>query len=667
VELAAASISPSGGSIVVNAPGDPFHGLELVVPADAYDETRTFRISRRPQFDVDVPADYVMTGPMLDVENGGGYSRGVMLVTMPITLGADEHPVVFHIETGTELFTPVPVLSWTPTSVTFATAHFSRYQAAKARKIDYDATVETTFRPGVDDWQFPNYGSEIATSGFCSGMSSTAIWYFHNRQPALHGRFDDLPGPSSGAHPTPWRWLDDRNAIRLVSLVQHDEEAAGLHRQISFLDQAYRSVANSNDARIAVATLRDFHNAIRTTGQPQWIGIMSNAGGQHAMIVWRASKGKLWVADPNVPGDANRFIEFTSAGVTPYVSGLRADKPLTFHRIAFIGSTETRQILIDQGTVAQRWSQFENGTLPDGPFTDYEVDVSIDPSSAYDTPSYRSSNTIAGRVWQIDGTDPSNTRTIRLRARPRPEDRPLLSYHVGLTSLISKPDSDEIRIPLDVSAGPHRVGIAVSTHPVDLFGRVQPDTMWRDYVWVDWSFQKHLPTWEVAFEFDFTLYCTLLTYRTFSYTYAFKGIATFDVTGTGAVTGSTVALESVQVKNLVNCPQHDGGFDYTPPVLTQTPSPQNQGSVTGGFVGLGTPSVRAGFTIRGSHIPGMMTHHRIRPETGPTEGGSLWGDGSWQRAFNFPLAVDGATIQGDESGAGFIDSRETWKATLRKR
>ena len=61
------------------------------------------------------------------------------------------------------------------------------------------ATVDSGFRPGVDDWQFTNYGSYVAPTGHCEGQSVSAIWYYVNQRlgggaSPLYGLYDDNGG-----------------------------------------------------------------------------------------------------------------------------------------------------------------------------------------------------------------------------------------------------------------------------------------------------------------------------------------------------------------------------------------------------------------------------------------------------------------------------------------
>jgi len=82
--------------------------------------------------------------------------------------------------------------------------------------------IDSGFRPGIDDWQFPNYGSYITTNGNCEGQSLSAMWYYYNQPDGkdlcLYGRYDN-----NGNQPaTPSFWQDDSLAIRFCSVIQSD-------------------------------------------------------------------------------------------------------------------------------------------------------------------------------------------------------------------------------------------------------------------------------------------------------------------------------------------------------------------------------------------------------------------------------------------------------------
>ncbi|MBK7303284.1 MAG: hypothetical protein IPI90_08535 [Saprospiraceae bacterium] len=46
----------------------------------------------------------------------------------------------------------------------------------------FNETQESGFRPGIDDWEYPNQGSYIDLEGHCAGQSLTAMWYYHIRK-----------------------------------------------------------------------------------------------------------------------------------------------------------------------------------------------------------------------------------------------------------------------------------------------------------------------------------------------------------------------------------------------------------------------------------------------------------------------------------------------------
>ena len=69
-----------------------------------------------------------------------------------------------------------------------------------------------------------------------------------------------------------------------------------------------------------------FAYSMQATGEPQLVNIRSNAGGGHAMVVYKIKDGQLYVADPNYPGNPDRRIEYANGKFSPYNSGANAEE-----------------------------------------------------------------------------------------------------------------------------------------------------------------------------------------------------------------------------------------------------------------------------------------------------------------------------------------------------
>ena len=224
-QLAAAVIAPEGGTIIVEHPGDVLDGLAIDVPQDAYQDDAEFSVSSRP-FTGALPEGVSVLTPVIEVKNGGEYAADVITVTVPIELPDDHFAMGFFLHEDGSL-EGMPLVELQSGSITVATMHFSEFLIAAIANSVLEESVDTGYRPGQDDWQFPNYGSAISPEGNCAGMSISAMWYYTERHlkgaPRLHGLYDN----SSGNEKTPDIWLDDSLGYRLASSVQADMDWVG--------------------------------------------------------------------------------------------------------------------------------------------------------------------------------------------------------------------------------------------------------------------------------------------------------------------------------------------------------------------------------------------------------------------------------------------------------
>jgi hypothetical protein len=220
--------------------------------------------------------------------------------------------------------------------------------------------VDSGFRPGTDDWQFPNYGSALTSDGFCFGATASEYWYYTERRAGsgaapLFGLYDN-----DGGGRTPGFWQDDADGIKLASMVQRDY-------QTNNRAGAYRVMTSSAKADQAT-TFAAFRSWIALTGAPQLVYADDPNGGAHAMIVYRASATRLNVADPNKPARM-RSIAFDPASGTlaPYLAGTRANGTQSaYSGFAFMA----RELLVSNDAMAARWNEFDAGTIGDDTFTD---------------------------------------------------------------------------------------------------------------------------------------------------------------------------------------------------------------------------------------------------------------------------------------------------------
>ncbi len=363
-------VDSSGGSVRVQKPGDPLDGLELNIPAGAYADARQVNISYAPVTNHTFGDNFQPATPLITIETGGTYSDKLMSLRIPVDIPADDYAMAFYYDESTGTLEGIPFISIEQDSITIATRHFSTLLVSIISNTVLDdllkGDIDSGFRPGADDWQFVNRGSYIAPSGHCAGQSVSAMWYFCEKpdgpDPFLWELYD-----RNGKEPaTPDLWDDDSYGYRLASVIQQDIDWD------NFGVQFQMELRGKDD----LAHYKAFAYAITLTGEPQYVGIASNAGGGHAMIVYRVYKNNLYIADPNYPGDLQRRIELVNGQFKPYNSGANADEIAAGHGKAYesIGY-RAKSAMVDWQQIGRRWAEFKAGTIGDDLFPQCEVMV----------------------------------------------------------------------------------------------------------------------------------------------------------------------------------------------------------------------------------------------------------------------------------------------------
>ncbi len=374
------TVPPSGGTVVVNVQGDSLNGMELTVPSGAYSDARTFRISAAPIQSHQLGSNCNPVTPLITIENGGGYADEFMTLTIPISVPDNHFAMAFLYDDVTGEMEGLPLVESTRDHVKIFTANFahsditalkrrlasgsassgpsrSRIFVSSIEKNLLEGANESTFRPGLDDWQFTNYGSYAAPDGHCAGQSLAAMWY-HNKKRIngrLYGRYDN-----DGTRKTPTIWQDDVGGYKFCSVLQNDMGWNSLSRKLfSTVQSTIPDVITYYAASYSFLLLH----------RPQFIGIANDTAG-HAVIGYAIGDGNIYVADPNYPGDVTRRIPYANGKFGTYFSGSNAAQTgVPFPVIRFFGESA----LIDYSTIESRWAEVASGEIGNGQFPEYTV------------------------------------------------------------------------------------------------------------------------------------------------------------------------------------------------------------------------------------------------------------------------------------------------------
>lgn len=386
-EAATQTIGASGGTIAISKPGDPLDGLVIDVPPAAYAGDSVFKVRSAPITGQTFGSDINPVSPMITVDNGGAYSGEMMYVRVPARVPEGSFAMGFFYDEKTGQLQGMPLAGTDAGSVTVATRHFSSFFISMIEKTLLKKDMDSGFRPGIDDWQFTNYGSFIAPGGHCEGQALTAMWYYctqpDGKDLCLYGRYDN-----NGVKPaTPELWQDDSLGYRFCSVIQSGmrfgentvledfwSNLSGIEWKFVNNKWKFEKAAGISDEAI----FNLFAYSIRATGEPQEAVILSNAGGGHAMVVYKVVGNALYVADPNYPGNTDRKITYYSGDgkFKPYSSGgsraeIEAGNAKSYEKIIYAA----KSTVVPWDIIAGRWLEFKNGTIGNDVFPPYSLQV----------------------------------------------------------------------------------------------------------------------------------------------------------------------------------------------------------------------------------------------------------------------------------------------------
>lgn len=363
VVAAQGSIPASGGTITVTKPGSPVDGLKFTAPPKAYPSGRQVTISSAPVTSNTFGSNFNPATPLIEINAGQEYADEPVFVTIPVNIPDDQFAMAFYYDDVNKRLEGVPTTSQDSKSITIATRHFSNIVVSiiSASSLDGIKTVDSGFRPGVDDWEFDNPGSYIAPDGFCAGQSVTMMWYYteqrlKNSASALNGRYDN-----NGREKTPLFLMDDTLGVRFASVMQ-----AVTDQQKYWDDADFFSGIND------LTTFREFKYSMLMTGEPQYVSIRRDGGG-HAIVCFEVSDNTLWIADPNFPGK-ERMITLNGKTFGPYTSGENSqdikEKGVSIYpRIRYAA----KSALFSWPTLAAEYAKVSDGTIGDDMFPAYEI------------------------------------------------------------------------------------------------------------------------------------------------------------------------------------------------------------------------------------------------------------------------------------------------------
>ncbi|MCX7735330.1 MAG: hypothetical protein N2319_01335 [Candidatus Kapabacteria bacterium] len=372
-DLPSKTIATNGGIITFGDEAKEIKGMKINIPEGSYDQTKTFNVSFAKIESHNFGDRFKPISPLIKIANGGGYSERIMTLEIPAVISDKAVAAAFFYNDKTGTLEPIPVIRYSGGKVVIATRHFmsngmqySKFgktnqpellvdelyshivlSEVKEEDLQKSGLMSTGFEPGIDDWEFTNWGSIITPQGNCSGHSLSALWYFTTQKKinnkGIHHYFDKFDKEKK---PDPF-WQDNPKGIKFVSMVQSTNEK----QWIKYFNDFYSSVRTiyADEPNFYEAYTREGIKAaaaqIYVTREPLYtiISTSSSEIKAHAIIAYAVdyANGKINVADPNFPGSKTRLIEFENGRFKPYISGDNANDPssIQYNNFAFFGKS----------------------------------------------------------------------------------------------------------------------------------------------------------------------------------------------------------------------------------------------------------------------------------------------------------------------------------------
>ncbi len=389
VDVVTQPVSSGGGTIKIDKAGDPLNGMEITVEPNSFSSTKNFKVSYAEIKNHSLGDKFNPITPLISISYEGGYSEKPMEVKIPVSLPTGHFAMAFFYDDQTGEVEGLPVEELSSTSITVSTRTFSSASSLTKRNSTGDATnigkmvissisesllnaqsiISSGFTPGIDDWEFVNYGSYIAAGGHCAGQSMAAMWYYYEKklkgETSLFHKLDEVNDKTKPG----LLWQDNPLGYRFASTIQEDFNWDGWVKDMEFRSLFPNLVWNA------------FAYSMFLTGEPQSVLIRnSNDEGGHAMIVYKVNitEKKLYIADPNYPNnrvaddgsESIRTIDLVNGKFKAYETGLTAGaNSTTMDQIAYFGKTA----YIDWSQLAVRWNEVLNKTIGNDRFPKYTL------------------------------------------------------------------------------------------------------------------------------------------------------------------------------------------------------------------------------------------------------------------------------------------------------
>lgn len=388
-------VGAEGGTIMVDMPGAPIDGMEILVPENAFKQGQTVSITYGSALGVTVPAGVAIVSPLISFRvSDGGIAESPMLITVPVAVPPGSKPAILLLDSAGLRRELMTTLAWSDTSVTGVSAHLngallagkdgslaspkiaSRKAAAKVAAGSATAVViaipdailaqdhDTGFRPGVDNWEFRPIGT-VLHPDISLGMVVTAAWYYEAKK-AGHGSLWKMFQEADGIEESNRLGLRWTSVARIHFAPQVLLAAYAAQSEILKLSLADTWTAMDNMSSASFNSARAALTLAPGSPLPAILFPRDTTMEDHQVVlVYRSSGQKLFAIDPGSP-DKTIELDFSSGLMEPVAP---ADGGTPYTRFHAAGLS----LLANISAMQSQWSAVENGTIGDDIFPKYRM------------------------------------------------------------------------------------------------------------------------------------------------------------------------------------------------------------------------------------------------------------------------------------------------------
>lgn len=363
------SIPASGGQLNVIGTQTPLEGLSIMIPRDAYSDSKEFTISYANITSHELGSYFNPVSPLIEIDNGGFYAAKFMQLKIPVSPHPGYYRMALYYDKKTGELEGIPIIKSEDSSITIGLRHFSFIVVTEIQKniLIQGTGFHAFFEPATNGWSFPNYGTYAEPGGICAGMSIGAAYYFKNFNASINlGTFFDN---DKLWFTTPAFWEDDAKGLSFATAIHKTYSS---NSQNNVFDPIL--VASEDDRFWSI-----IYNML-INNQPQLIYVHATDSAVAHMIIGfayevNANEAKIKVYDPNYPRLENEIkFNLVSKTFVPYASASNA-KALedgdvyNFNEIALFPLSSA----ISNEQMDLLWNKVQNNSVGKNLFPSYKI------------------------------------------------------------------------------------------------------------------------------------------------------------------------------------------------------------------------------------------------------------------------------------------------------